>query len=397
MDAPEDKDMYIHRVGRTARYTAGGRSLLCLLPSEYPAMSKLLSDAKLKIKKLSVNPNKAMSVSKRASAIVAANPDTNILAKKAFKSYLRSVHLMPNKEVFQVSGLPLDEFAQSLGLASTPSARFLKELKGRDEIRQLKGKNHKLQRLKEQIKAEKLKKRLEKYGDEKKKEIMAKMQKGDTADDDTADDTDGVGGLLLIKKKHTWKSSNDDDEQQLLPEVEMNAATNRPKKRIRIAAGSNGTNTRTTFDDDGAEEAGIIEMARSNSDAKFHSSDDLVDANEAYIDKVRERLEKTQEEDMAMEKDRVKERRHKKRMQMKSDGDDSGGDGDADGDGDGQPVLLGGRSDDGSQDEGSDSSGSSSSDDDIESDSDEDSSSSVPVADVQAQEDLALAMLRQRK
>lgn len=34
VDAPEDTAMYIHRVGRTARYTAGGRGLLMLLPSE---------------------------------------------------------------------------------------------------------------------------------------------------------------------------------------------------------------------------------------------------------------------------------------------------------------------------------------------------------------------------
>ena len=33
-DAPEDVDMYIHRVGRTARYNAGGKALLLLTPQE---------------------------------------------------------------------------------------------------------------------------------------------------------------------------------------------------------------------------------------------------------------------------------------------------------------------------------------------------------------------------
>eukprot|EP00804_Cyclotella_cryptica_P003315 CCRYP_012827-RA/>CCRYP_012827-RA protein AED:0.22 eAED:0.22 QI:114/1/1/1/1/1/4/1100/513 len=99
-DAPEDVEMYIHRVGRTARYTSGGKALLLLLPQEEEGMLKLLSDAKIKVKTCSMNPKKAVVVSKKAAAVVAASPDMNLLAKKAFKSYLRSIHLMPNKQVF---------------------------------------------------------------------------------------------------------------------------------------------------------------------------------------------------------------------------------------------------------------------------------------------------------
>jgi len=36
MDCPEDVNTYIHRVGRTARYNAGGKALLLLLPAEAP-------------------------------------------------------------------------------------------------------------------------------------------------------------------------------------------------------------------------------------------------------------------------------------------------------------------------------------------------------------------------
>jgi ATP-dependent RNA helicase DDX10/DBP4 len=41
MDCPEDVATYIHRVGRTARYTASGRSLLFLVPSEEKYLSQL--------------------------------------------------------------------------------------------------------------------------------------------------------------------------------------------------------------------------------------------------------------------------------------------------------------------------------------------------------------------
>merc|ERR1712050_32684 len=34
VDAPEDKSNYIHRVGRTARYKSGGKSLLFVTPQE---------------------------------------------------------------------------------------------------------------------------------------------------------------------------------------------------------------------------------------------------------------------------------------------------------------------------------------------------------------------------
>ena len=46
--------------------------------------------------------------------MVSSKPELNGLAKKAYKSYLRSVYLMPNKEIFQVDQLPLEEFATSL-------------------------------------------------------------------------------------------------------------------------------------------------------------------------------------------------------------------------------------------------------------------------------------------
>lgn len=41
MDCPEDVAAYIHRVGRTARYLSGGRSVLFLMPSEMKMLNKL--------------------------------------------------------------------------------------------------------------------------------------------------------------------------------------------------------------------------------------------------------------------------------------------------------------------------------------------------------------------
>jgi ATP-dependent RNA helicase DDX10/DBP4 len=49
------------------------------------------------------------------------------LAQRAFVTYLRSIYLHSNKEVFDVTKMPLAEYALSLGLPTTPRVRFLKK------------------------------------------------------------------------------------------------------------------------------------------------------------------------------------------------------------------------------------------------------------------------------
>ncbi|ACI65103.1 glycine decarboxylase T-protein, aminomethyl transferase, GDCT, GCST, GCVT, partial [Phaeodactylum tricornutum CCAP 1055/1] len=152
-DAPEDKAMYIHRAGRTARYRAGGKSLLMLTPPEekngFIELVQGKKAAKVPLKKLSINPTKTVVVTERAASLVASNPNLNRLAKKAYESYIRSIFLMPNREIFDVKDMSLDGFAKSLGLASTPNLRFLKNsAKDREELRSVKNVNRKLQKLK---------------------------------------------------------------------------------------------------------------------------------------------------------------------------------------------------------------------------------------------------------
>lgn len=58
----------------------------------------------------------------KAAALLAAQPDFRISAKKAFTSYLRSLQLLPSSKdgVDPVQGLALDEFATSLVLCLSP-------------------------------------------------------------------------------------------------------------------------------------------------------------------------------------------------------------------------------------------------------------------------------------
>lgn len=238
VDAPEDEEGYIHRVGRTARYNSGGRALLMLLPSEEEGVLARLKPKNIPIKKLTINPDKvrmAGSVGKKASALVASDPDKKRLAEKSFTSYVRAVQLMPNKQVFRLSELPLEEYASSLGLAAIPRVpgldKALKKLsssagvtkgsadgggggdkpsvagedggegaeneKQREEARAKKNVNRSLQRLKEQIKADKLRKRLEREskagGESKPKPEASKKKKAPAANDGSSDEEEGSG------------------------------------------------------------------------------------------------------------------------------------------------------------------------------------------------------------
>jgi len=374
VDAPEDKDMYIHRVGRTARYNKGGKSLLCVTPGEEPTMTQLLQDSKVPYKKLMINPTKTVLVTQRAASLVASKPDLNELAKKAFKSYVRSIHLMPNKEMFKVSNLDLDGFASSLGLASTPNLRFLSKVKDREQLRGKKNVNHKLDKLKQQIKAEKLAKKLEKMGapEKKKRERESKKQEEDD--------------LLVVKARH---SVDEVSNNEALPDPHLHeVAASRHPKKIRVD-GSMGQNKRIVFNDDGDEED-VGDMFRQDSGdlaAELQKNKEQIQsANEDYMEKVRERLKSNLDQDRAEEKERIREKHRKRRMKEKPEKSENNMEEE-------MPVTLGGfdSSEERSDDEASDGESRSSYE---ENSSDDDRDSRDGEVDLKAQEDMALAMIQ---
>ncbi|XP_076145090.1 putative ATP-dependent RNA helicase DDX10 [Alosa pseudoharengus] len=124
-DCPEDANTYIHRVGRTARYQQGGEALLVLLPSEENAMVAALQERRVPINKIQINPEKLVSVQQKLEAFLAQEKEQKERAQRCFISYLRSIFLMKNKQVFDVTQIKLSEYAASLGLAVAPRVRFL--------------------------------------------------------------------------------------------------------------------------------------------------------------------------------------------------------------------------------------------------------------------------------
>jgi ATP-dependent RNA helicase DDX10/DBP4 len=408
VDAPESVDTYIHRVGRTARYRNTGKSLLFLTDreDEYGFIDAILGKSKTKIpiQRLGINPSQATTVTDRAASMAASNTVLHGLAKKSFQSYIRSIHFMPHHDVFRVESIDAEGYATSLGLPNTPNLQFLKRAAAdREQRRDAKNVNKKLQRLKEQIKAEKLAKKLQSMPQTTTAATTAtiaaltKSQKPTDADDDDDDEE-----VLVPKQRSTTPNilggDDNDDEDVVLPEVDIHQVTNsskRQKTKIR-ADGGHGQNQKIVFDEDGNEQGEVSIFHETSNNDEPVDVKQLAEDSAAYMDTVRSRLERTRPQDEADHKDRIRQKHKKRRFDEKADRSEE----------DNQPgneVFLGmpeaegiNGDDDRSmpRDNSSSSSSSSSSSDSSTSDDDDDSSVSNGAADVRAQEDLALAMIR---
>ncbi|KAI9216587.1 P-loop containing nucleoside triphosphate hydrolase protein [Blastocladiella britannica] len=131
LDAPDSAETYIHRAGRTARHTDGGNALLFLLPSEEKGMLELLQTKAPGLRAIKVNPAKTQSIQHHLQALCTQHVDLKYLAQRSFVTYIKSMWMQPNKAVFDVQGLPLDDYAEAIGLPGKPKLRFIskKQLK----------------------------------------------------------------------------------------------------------------------------------------------------------------------------------------------------------------------------------------------------------------------------
>ncbi|CAE7131797.1 unnamed protein product [Rhizoctonia solani] len=131
LDAPEDADTYVHRVGRTARYERKGQSLLFLCPSEEQGMVDALKAKGINIQAIKIKESKLASLENSLQKFAFEDPDIKYLAQRtnsgiqAFVSYVKSIFLQKNKTIFQLDQLPLDAFAAALGLPGAPRVKFI--------------------------------------------------------------------------------------------------------------------------------------------------------------------------------------------------------------------------------------------------------------------------------
>ncbi|KAE8675213.1 DEA(D/H)-box RNA helicase family protein isoform 2 [Hibiscus syriacus] len=273
VDCPEDVASYTHRVGRTACYLSRGRSVLFLMPSEMKMLEKLQA-AKVPIQFIKANTKRLEPVSRLLSALLVKYSNMQHLAQRAFITYLRSIYIQKDKEIFDVMKLPIDDYSAALGLPMTPQSQ--------EEL------------LVEDVKDNKVDK--------------------DFLQKDTPDLGEGnaseIGDIMV-----TWLGGN-------LLRFFLSAFTSGMSRQTRVLKKKKLkinvhrlVGTRVVFDEEG------------------NTQDPLAIQKEEYYKKMREELKQVDMEDKLLERQRLREKRIKKKMELKKgqrddedeDGDDISG------------------------------------------------------------------------
>ena len=260
-DAPEDVAAYIHRVGRTARYTAAGKSLLLLLPSE-AALLPQLAAAKVVLSPTAVNLARTPSVTPALAGLLSQDPALKAQAQKAVVSYLKSVYLQPNKAVFDVTQLPVAAYAASLGLTTTPRLRFVARERGGNFAQPQAGGDEDDDMDDEEDEDE------DEEAQPRTRRPAARQAVDEAEDDEGGSDSE----LLAVKRKNHALPGEADPEPA--PELADGAAVAaKPKKppRLRIRSGGTAGNARGTkvvFDADGTPRLPLEALAMREAQAE---------------------------------------------------------------------------------------------------------------------------------
>lgn len=125
LDCPEDPTAYIHRVGRTARLDRVGRSLMVLMPNEKDHMLEQLNRRKVPVEEVPTRDKHLFFIQNTVESHLARDVNLKEEAKRAFKSYVKSLLNSHFKHMFDPNQLNLKAYAESLGLEVTPRVRVL--------------------------------------------------------------------------------------------------------------------------------------------------------------------------------------------------------------------------------------------------------------------------------
>ncbi|KAL8033575.1 hypothetical protein ABFX02_13G168200 [Erythranthe guttata] len=285
VDCPEDVASYIHRVGRTARYLSGGKSILLLTPSETKMIDKL-QEKKIPIRYIKANMKKVLPVSGLLAALLVKYPNLQQLAQRAFITYMRSIYKQRDKEVFDVTQLPIDEYSASLGLPMTPKVRFLKS----------------------KTKGQKMSKELvivpDSTIDDNPIEIpQQSLSKGRRVEEESESEDD------LLKENDTPRVGDDNATDT---GYAMTGTRVLKKKKLKINM-HRPVGTRVVFDDEGNTLPPLARLADTISDS---SKLDKSKVNQRYA-QLREEMKVVDKDDKVLDQKRRKEKRIKQKMKLK--------------------------------------------------------------------------------
>ena len=106
-------------MGRTARYKSDGNSVLFIGQKEINFVNEL-ELRKISITKIKIGQNKINNITPVVRSLLSEHNELIEIAEKAITSYIKSINLMNNKNVFNIKNIDLGKLALSYGLVSSP-------------------------------------------------------------------------------------------------------------------------------------------------------------------------------------------------------------------------------------------------------------------------------------
>eukprot|EP01023_Acetabularia_acetabulum_P050216 TRINITY_DN5411_c0_g1_i4.p1 TRINITY_DN5411_c0_g1~~TRINITY_DN5411_c0_g1_i4.p1 ORF type:complete len:675 (-),score=108.19 TRINITY_DN5411_c0_g1_i4:76-2100(-) len=282
-DCPENPQEYLHRVGRTARFNADGKGLLLILPSEVKIIDQL-KDFKIPIKLRQIDRKTIdeKPITPSLEALLVQHADLRQMAEAVVKHYLKSAALQPNKSVFNVKEIQVEQFARSLGLQSIPKVLW-------------RSKNSAHVEFVEQQNSENGKEKID-FEDEESEDDFLQLAKQIQPDQ--------LEHEQLVGSNERYNNDNGDEIQ--LP---------RKKKRKKLKIDSkSGTGSKTVFDDEG-DVKNPLELFAENANDKIDVSANDV---KSRFDIIKQQMKRQDLEDKQLYKQKRRQVKIEKIQKLKS-------------------------------------------------------------------------------
>jgi ATP-dependent RNA helicase DDX10/DBP4 len=309
VDVPEDADTYIHRVGRSARAGKSGKALLMLTPSEEEGFLKRLQSKKIEPKKLNIKQSKKKSIKQQLQALCFQDAELKYLGQKAFISYLRSVIVNKDKDVFKVDEIDKDEFAKSLGLPGVPQVK----IKGESKAKELKNISRQLLALAKanedgeiEQKEKKVRTKYDKMFERKNQNVLSDHYLKIQNDALQADDLSGSDDDFMSVKRKDHELQEDE-----LPDLSIPTSKRAAKKALSKKASLNekGNPKKLVFDDEGHAH----EIYEFQDEDDFHAAGDAKFQKEEFIGKENEVMQVDDASDKQLAKQKKQEKKRKRK------------------------------------------------------------------------------------
>ena len=286
LDPPEDIAQYIHRVGRTARYKSDGNSVLFLGQKEINFMNEL-ELRKIKVTKIKIAPNKINNITPVVRSLLSEHSELIEIAEKAISSYVKSINLMANKNVFNIKNIDLGKLALSYGLVSSPEMVIKSKKEVEEKIEEEDNKINEIKNKKIEEEKNLVKENLinTNNNENKKKSKLFKLK-------------EKIKLKKLMKQKEKNEENNENNEIKLNKEEDNEFLTVKKEKEK----------------ENKKEEKKLLGEKRKKPETKEESEDE--EENEFYK-KVKNRLEKNKEIDKKKEKERIVIKHKEDKLKLK--------------------------------------------------------------------------------